>query len=270
MAMARDYGPILRRDPTVQSSMQRFIAGMEKGDLRASGMGVGEVSDKGRKKKEAYLARLGIKPKKLGEWDVNHMQPGDKFAGTVEHPELGKVDIKVEIGEGGKAEWVSTKGEFDESAEVVQDHPVEQEPGDQRNRDIAAYIFSKFNYDWRDFDGPMPTKEDVAHIELAGLQLWFRQVASVDGYPTEEEYNEAVTDKSKGMSLDDFLKFIVGEDPEYLDKTWDTVFTGRRLRIFSSVLELDGDFSKKTQGNIYGFATYKGEPGGEFNLALVK
>jgi len=113
----------------------------------------------------------------------------------------------------------------------------------------------------------MPTKEDVEYLDLPGMQLWFCQVASVDGYPSEEEYKAGCTDPSKGMSIDDFVKFV-SEDPTYLDVTFPSFYTGRRIRIFDSRLELDGDFSEKTQGNIIGFATYRGAPGGEFLLTL--
>jgi len=267
-----EYGPILGRDPTVQKALLKSLGLVEKGLLRSVRAGVAETSEKGEAKRAAYLAKLGIKPKKPKKWDVEHMAPGDKYGGYAEHPDFGRIDLKVTIDAAGVATWSSSKGNFaDEVVEVVQDHSIaDEQDQEQRKKDIAAYVFSKFNFAWRDYainNAPMPTKEDVEYLDLPGMQLWFLQVASVEGYPSEEEYKAGCTDPSKGMSIDDFVKFV-SEDPTYLDVTFPSFYTGRRIRIFDSKLQLDGDFSEKTQGNIIGFANYRGAPGGEFLLTL--
>jgi len=273
-ASPHEYDPILRRDPQVQKAVLKTIDLIEKGLLRAVRGGTADNTEKGDAKRAAYLAKLGIKPKKPKKWDVDHMAPGDRFGGYVEHPDFGKIDIKLQINAEGVATWSSSKGNFeDDVVEILQDHSVaDVQDQEQRKKDIAAYVFSKFNFAWREYainDGPRPTKEDVQYLDLPGMQLWFCQVASVDNYPPEEEYKAGCTDPSKGMSIDDFVKFV-NEDPTYLDVTFPSFFTGRRIRIFDSRLELDGDFSEKTQGNIIGFANYRGAPGGEFVLTLAQ
>lgn len=269
-AMERVYNPILRRDLYINKNMQRYITQQEKSELR-QGTGSGDVSDRAAKKKAAYLAKLGIKPKERDAWDCEHMKAGDNFAGFVEHPDFGRVDLTVNVNSYDEVTWSSKKGEFEETATMRQDHPIGGKSNpEQRKYDIAAYIFSKFNFRWRDFENMPPiTIEDVEHIDLPGLQLWFELVASVKGYPAEEEFKAACTDPSKGMSREDFVKFT-DEDPTYLDVTLPTHYTGRKIKIFDSELELDGDFSSKARGFIFGYATYKGKPGGEFTLSLVK
>lgn len=269
-----EYTPILGRDVVVQKALLKSLDLVEKGLLRSSRAGFAETSAKGEAKRAAYLAKLGIKPKKPKKWDVEHMGPGDTFGGYVEHPDFGRIDIKLEVDAEGAAKWSSAKGNFEnDPVEVLQDHSIaDEQDQEERKKDIAAYVFSKFNFAWRDYainGAPMPTKEDVEYLDLPGMQLWFCQVASVDGYPSEEEYKAGCTDPSKGMSLDDFVKFV-SEDPTYLDVTFPSFYTGRRIRIFDSRLELDGDFSEKTQGNIIGFASYRGAPGGEFLLTLAQ
>merc|ERR1712224_579411 len=154
---------------------------------------------------------------------------------------MGRIDIKLTVDSYDKVSWSSVKGQFDTTAKMMQDHPFASE-GDLRKMDQAAYIFSKYNFRWRDFEGPMVTKEDVEHIDLKGIQFWFEMGASLKDYPSEEEYKTACTDPSKGMSREDFIQFTA-EDPTYLDVTMPTwQNTNRRVRIFDSDLELDGDF----------------------------
>lgn len=266
----RVYNPILRRDPKKNAALDRFLGQVEKLQARAKG---GADGDLARAKKLAYLAKLGIQKKESGPWDAEHMKAGDKFGGYVEHPKLGKIDIKLVVDSYDKVTWSSVKGEFDRTAKMAQDHPIALE-GDLRKMDQAAYIFSKFNMRWRDFKGPMVTKEDVEHIDLKGLQFWFELVASVKDYPSEEEFTAACTDPSKGMSREDFIKFTA-EDPTYLDVTMPTWRnTIRRIRMFDSDLELDGDFMEKARGTIAGFASWQGfedfDNSGTFELKLLE
>jgi hypothetical protein len=266
--MERNYQPILRRDPAKMKSISKYVSAAEKLLFREEG--TGEISQSGKAKKLAYLAKLGITPKKEAAWDISHMKAGDQFAGFVEHPEMGRLDVKVEVKSQTEAYWYSRNKEFEGAATIVQDHPFAAE-GPQRKLDIAGYIFSKFNMRWRNFEEPAPSFDDVQYLDLEGLQFFFKLCASVENYPPQDMFNEACADPSKGMTREEFVAFTDDpRQPEYLDEVLPTFYTGRRIKIFDSQLELEGDFSTNARGYILGFVSYLEEDGGKFQLTLAK
>merc|ERR1712048_1317287 len=133
---------------------------------------------------------------------------------------------------------------------------------------MGAYIFSKYNPKWRNFDEDVPSDEELQYLPLAGLRLFFRLVAKVDDFPSESDFNAACADPSKGMTLDEFLKFTVGEDPSYLENGWKEVYTGRRIQFGDDDIQFDGNFIQDCPGAIFGFVAVKGTPGGIFEMDL--
>jgi len=274
---AFDYDPILRRDPKVQANLQRWINQQAKLQVRQSGMPEAAVKDAERAaaKKAAYLAKLGIAVKEKtaqAPWDENHIAPGDVFKGYIEHPALqdGKrLDLRIVVEPSGKeAIATSEKGDFQRTFTLSQDFPITAAKGADRDRDMAHYVFSKFNAQWRKWEEPLPPRESFDHLTLGGLRQFFKIVAKVDDYPPKEEFDAAASDPEKGLTIDEFLNYLQEDDPEYLDQSFIGVFTGRRVQFNDGSFNLDGDFSTKFRGAILGYAKYNGQVDGTFALQL--
>lgn len=269
------YDTILRRDPTMNGNMQRFIKQQLKLVYRQTGGQTGGGGDDERKWET--LKRLGLadKIKKPRPWHLDHLKPGDIYRGWFEHPGVNKGDrVKIELvvsdDDVKVGTWKSEDGMSlkPESVKISQDFPVETEKGMQRNKDIAAYLFHKFNMKWRDFRNPLPSGEELEHIDLRGLRIFFDQVAQVE-YPSEEEFNEVCSDPSKGMHMSEFLDWIMADQPDYLEETVIGFYTGRRFRVTDGDLQLDGDFQDDVPGLIAGYAEFQGAGEGLFVLQLA-
>jgi len=236
-------------------------------------------TDADLKKKAAYFAKLGlankfVDPATIPPWHLNHLSPGDVFEGTFEHPEMyggEKMDLTLTVSSPTQGKIESDKGKIEETVEIMQDFPIAFEPGEARTLDQAHYIFCKFNSGWRDFDGPLPAEEECfSHLTHGMLQLWFEQATQVAGFPSEAEFRESAADPDKGMTMEEFLKYTTGEDPEYLDKTFKGIFTGRRIQLTEDDMEFDGDFVPDATGSIFGYMLFKGREGGQFEISLRK
>jgi len=259
------YEPILRRDPTTNVNMQRWIqqqrqlvARQTKSDLQRRFL---EKRGLGDKLKAAQAAK---------PWHWNHLKPGDVFRGWFEHPDFEggrRINVELTVTAEGEGKWVAQALEYEGQLQINQDHWISTEAGEQRDNDIAAYVFSKFNMKWRDFDQGYPTAEEVERIGLEGLRMFFKQTSEVE-YPEEDEFNKVAADPAKGMTKEEFIKWIKGDNPEYLDVSLPTVFTGRRVRFQDDDVVLDGDF-QDTGGMILGYTEYAGTTGGLFSLRLL-
>merc|ERR1712014_119934 len=96
----------------------------------------------------------------------------------------------------------------------------------------------------------------------------------VEGYPSQEEYEQNCADPPKGMTRTEFFNFLNDQDPEYLGQTFPTVYNGRRLQIYDQKLYFDGDFQEirsETAGDglILGFVSLDDVGGGTFKLKLT-
>jgi len=273
-------GPILRRDPTDNANMQRWISQQVRLVRRQAGVREQDTADKMAARKAAYLAKLGLgdKAKEVKEakprpWHLDHMVEGDVFKGTFQHPTINlgsAVDVLLTVTSPTTGTWKSVKGDFEADVQIDQDFPIAHEKGEARNEAMAAYIFNKFNAGWRSFGKPMPSAEELEYLSLGGMRMFFKQVAEVDNFPEEADFNEGAADPEKGMTKAEFLKYILDEDPEYLEGSFPNVFTGRRVRVGDEDLLLDGDFQPEAPGWIFGYAYIEGKGGGSFNLELVK
>jgi len=278
--LARDASkydePILRRDPFVQENMQRWIGQQVKLARREEGIRQDDDADKAAARKAAYLQRLGLGDKiqaagSKPAWHLDHIKAGDRFEGYFSHPDLSRgdrLDLTFVATSDTEGTWSSEKAGFEQDVTIRQDFAITFDQGPERDMDLTSYIFHKFNMQWRDFDGPYPSADDLEYLSLKGTQLWFKYVAEVDGFPSEEDYRASCADPDKGMTKEEFLQFIKEDDPEYIDNTFLNVFTGRRINLFDSDLLLDGDFQKEAINHIYGYASYEGKPGGLFELIL--
>ncbi|CAE7380246.1 unnamed protein product [Symbiodinium pilosum] len=231
-------------------------------------------------RKQLYLKKLGLdkKAEELDQkklrpaWHLPHIVAGDKFVGNFQHPDLFRgeqVDLKFTATSDTEAQIFSKRGDIDDIVNFKQDFPIAFEPGEQKDQDMTAYTFHKFNEQWRDFKQPLPTDEECQHISLPMLQLFFKQVAGVEDFPSEGEYAENCADATKGMTREEFLKYLREESPDYLEKSFPGVFTGRRFQFSDGRLAFDGDFQIQGDNLIYGFVTLAGAPGGTFSLELV-
>lgn len=261
--------------------MQKWIGQQLRLYNRQAGNRERDTQDQMAARKAAYLAKLGLGAKaqevkeatKKRPWHIDHMVAGDVFQGTIEHPDIArgdKIDLTLTVASPTGGTWVSNKGQFEGDFEIEQDFAIEFEKGQARDETMAAYIFNKFNMGWRDFGGPMPKSEDLEHLSLRGLRMFFYQVAEVDGFPEESVFKENAADPEKGMTIAEFVKYIKDDDPNYLESTFPNVYTGRRVRIGNEDLLLDGDFQVEADGVIYGYAYVDGKPGGAFSLELAK
>lgn len=229
-------------------------------------------------KKAAYLRKLGLADKvkaatAIAPWDIGHVAPGDVFQGFFEHPDINggdRMDISFEVTSDSEGSWSSERAGFDADVTIRQDFPLTFEQGPERDLDLASYIFHKFNMKWRDFEGPYPTTDELEYLQLPGMQLYFKFVAEVDGFPDEGTFRESCADPDKGMTKAEFLDFIKSDDPEYIEKTFMNIFTGRRIKIEDGELTLDGDFQKEALNHIFGYVSFEGRPGGTFELVLKK
>jgi len=267
--------PIRRRDGFVQENMQRWIK--QQVTLVKKQEGVSTLdAEKAAEKKAAYLAKLGLgdKLKDVGPkplWHLAHIRGGDVLEGFFSHPEIqggDRLDLAFKAKSDTAGTWTSEKGGFENDVELRQDFPIAFEEGPKQDMDMTAYIFHKFNMQWRDFDGPYPTADELEHLSLKGMRMWFKQVAEVEGFPSEEDFAAACADPAKGMTKEEFQEFILGDDPEYIASTFKSIFTGRRVHFVDSKegLLLDGDFQKEAVNHVFGYVTVGGRPGGTFEL----
>ncbi|CAK9013369.1 unnamed protein product [Durusdinium trenchii] len=271
------YKPILRRDPKLNVKLQAWIRQQLRLVKRQEAGGFSEPNER----KRLYLKKLGL-DKKADEleqqklqppWHLNHIVAGDKFVGYFQHPELfdgEQLDLTLEAVSESEGTMISKRGDFDETMKLEQDYPIAFQSGEQKDNDMAAYTFHKFNEGWRNFETPMPSEADCQHLTLPMLRLFFKQVADVEGFPSESEFAESCTDASKGMTREEFLTYLRAESPDYLEKSFKGIFTGRRLRLRDETLDFDGDFQSDAKNLIYGFVSFNGKPGGTFNLELTK
>eukprot|EP00933_Yihiella_yeosuensis_P064177 TRINITY_DN6752_c0_g1_i4.p1 TRINITY_DN6752_c0_g1~~TRINITY_DN6752_c0_g1_i4.p1 ORF type:complete len:340 (-),score=59.93 TRINITY_DN6752_c0_g1_i4:139-1158(-) len=272
------YTAIQRRDKVTEANMNKYIKQMLKVRKRElSSASTGEAWSASDEKKAAYLKRLGlgnkIKQKDPKPWHFEHIAAGDTFEGNFEHPGLNsgtRVDLVLEVTSPTEGVLSSQRGGFESDVKIEQDFSIAYEKGEQRDQDITAYVFQKYNRQWRDFSSPLPTDEEMQYLSHGGLQLFFFQAAEVEYFPPEEDFRKACADPEKGMTRAEFLAYIRAEDPDYLDKTLKAIFTGRRLRLSSTDFDLQGDFQDIYFGMMVGYAKFEGKPGGLWSLDLVK
>lgn len=257
---------ILRRDPLVNENMQRFV----KLNLKVTKR---QVGTRQRDAAMARLAKLGLADKiqvSSGIWHDKHPAVGDVYSGYYTHPDDSddmevRTPVEITITGEGTADWKENedfgKATFQSDFAIIDD------------RDRAMYLFNKFNLQWRDFSKPVPTPEELEYVSLSGLRKFFEQVASVQGFPSEEEFSGACADPSKGMTLDEFLAWLAADDPAYLSKTFKDIYTGRRIRFETEetgrYIVLDGDFQNDVDGVIIGYMELEGKTGGSFNVKLT-
>ena len=179
------YQPILRRDPTVNLNMQKYIGQQLRLVKRQEAGGFSNPTER----KQLYLKKLGLdkKAEELDQkklrpaWHLPHIVAGDKFVGNFQHPDLFRgeqVDLKFTATSDTEAQIFSKRGDIDDIVNFKQDFPIAFEPGEQKDQDMTAYTFHKFNEQWRDFKQPIPTDEECQHISLPMLQLFFKQAGS--------------------------------------------------------------------------------------------
>jgi|Transcript_34164 hypothetical protein len=275
--------PIRRRDGFVQENMQRWIKQQTVVVKREMGVRGDSDTEKAQERKAAYLKKLGLGNKIAGAlgpkpaWHLEHVRAGDVLEGFFSHPDIDggdRLDLSFTATSDTAGTWSSEKGGFENDVEIRQDFPIAFEAGPQQDMDMTSYIFNKFNMKWRDFEkSPYPTADELEHISLKGMQMWFKQVAEVEGFPDEETFASSCADASKGMSKEEFLDFIRADDPDYIKNTFANVFTGRRMNLVDAgegQLVFDGDFTKEAENHIFGYVTFAGRPGGTFELILRK
>ncbi|CAL1133062.1 unnamed protein product [Cladocopium goreaui] len=271
------YKPILRRDPILNKELQTWMRQQLRLVKRQEAGGFSNTVDR----KKLYLQKLGLdkKAEELDQkqfrppWHLKHVVAGDKFVGTFQHPDLyrGEVlDLTFEASSDTEANIFSKRGDLDDTVTLQQDYPIAFESGEQKDNDMAAYTFHKFNAKWRDFDGPMPSEDDCQYLTLPMLQKFFNQAAGVEGFPTADEFAENCADSSKGMTKEEFLAYLRAESPDYLEKSFPGIYTGRRLRFTDGKLIFDGDYQEIGDNLIYGFISFDGKPGGTFSMELTK
>lgn len=266
------YATIQRRDYETNEKLKRWVRQQIRLNQRQEAGGAA-LNDAAR---AAYLQKLGlgdkIKAAKAKQpWHLNHMKAGEVYVGFIEHPDVRagmRTDIALTVQSPTQGMLECPRANFEGSVDIEQDFPITFEPGEQRDQDIAAYIFQKYNNKWRDFEGAIPVDADMQHLSLPELQLFFFQVAEVKNFPPEDVFREACSDPEKGISRADFLKFIKDQDPEYLETLFSTYHTGRRFRLIGDVIELQGDFHPDEDGFIHGYGKLEGKPGAAFMLEL--
>jgi len=274
----RALGPIIRRDPQINKSLQQWVRQQLRVLNREAGKREKDTTDKENARKAAYLARLGLGEKankalaKKKPWHLSHLVEGDVLGGSFEHPAIAggaKVDLRLTVTSSAGGTWVSTKRGFESEFELQQDFPIVWEKGEARDESMVTYIFNKYNAGWRNLQEPMPDATSLEHLSLQGLRMFFGDVAQVEGFPDEAEWKGAVADPDKGMTKAEFVKYIKDEDDNYLESAFPNVYTGRRVRFSGEELMLDGDFQASANGKVLGYTFFKGEAGGTFALSLA-
>lgn len=258
--------PILRRDPKVNENLQKFVQLQVKLSQRQAGIRQQSAA-------RARLAKLGlldkIKSVNTGLWHDGHPAVGDVFTGFWSHPEDSddmeiRNPVEITITGEGEAKWKEVE-DFG-TAKFQSDFSIKDD------RDRAMYVFNKFNPVWRDFTKPPPVGEELEHISLDGLRIYFSQVAKVQGFPSEDDFKKNCADPSKGMTMDEFITWLAADDPAYLSRTFSDVYTGRRIRFetkdVGKYIVMDGDFQNDAEGIIIGYMELDGDKGGTFNLKL--
>lgn len=276
------YNPINRRDPADQNKMQRWILQQLRLEKRQQSGGISPTLAR----KQAYLRSVGLNDQAdaLGKalegpaWHIPHLVAGDVFEGNFDHPNLKagqSLDLVLTVTSPEEGVLESRRGSFEKTVYLSQDFPIPHEPGPEKDEAMVRWIFHKYNPVWRSFDETPPQDEDMQHIPLRMMQLLFAQATEVEGFPSQQEFNETCADPEKGMTRAEFLSYLNNEDPEYLGKTFPAVYNGRRLQIYDQNLFFDGDFqvpSTETAGEnlILGFVSYDDNAGGTFKLELRK
>jgi len=237
-------------------------------------------------KKQAYLRSLGLNDKAdaLGKgldgpaWHLPHMVAGDIFEGNFEHPDLKagqSLDLTLTVTSPEEGVLVSRRMDLEKTVYLSQDFPIPHDPGPDRTEAMVRWIFHKYNPVWRSFDETPPQDEDMQHVPLRLLQLFFEQATEAEGFPSQQEFNENCADPEKGMTRAEFLNFLNGEDPTYLDQVFPAVYNGRRLQIYDQNLFFDGDFQEirtetACENLILGFVSLDDKSGGTFKLELTR
>eukprot|EP00930_Biecheleria_cincta_P021202 TRINITY_DN15773_c0_g1_i1.p1 TRINITY_DN15773_c0_g1~~TRINITY_DN15773_c0_g1_i1.p1 ORF type:complete len:309 (+),score=60.37 TRINITY_DN15773_c0_g1_i1:42-968(+) len=276
------YNPINRRDPNDQKNLQKWVLQQLRLEKRQLAGGISSTVAK----KQAYLRSLGLydKAEALGKsleapaWHLPHMVPGDVFEGNFEHPRLKaaqSLDLSLTVTTPEEGVLESRRGDFQKTVYLSQDFPIPHDPGPEKDEAMVRWIFHKYNPVWRSFDETPPQDEDMQHIPFRMLQLFFQQATEVEGFPSQQEFNDNCADPEKGMTRAEFLSYLNNDDAEYLGKTFPTVYTGRRLQIYDQNLFFDGDFQvprSETAGEnlILGFVSFDDVGGGTFKLELTK
>lgn len=263
------YGPLVRRDSGVETSMQGFLKMQTKIDER---MASGGFTQKGKSR----LIALGLADKVAAmeaPWHEKHIVPGDQFQGFFMHPNFeggNKVEVAIVMNTPFTGSWEAVRGgEFEGPIEILQDHAITVAKGEERNQDMAAWVFSKYSRKWRNFGAPLPTPEELEYIDLPSLQYFFLAMASVDGYPPEEEYVAAIADPAKGMTRNEFINWLESQETGYLDKAFGEMYGTRRFQMRAGGMVFDGDFLKP-QGRIAGYVEFNRKPGGQFQFTLAQ
>lgn len=261
------YGPLVRRGSDVEASLQQYLTMQVKIDERQSS---GGFTEKGKNR----LIALGLADKVAqmeAPWHEKHIVAGDQFQGFFEHPNFeggNKVEVAVVFDGPYTGSWEAVRGgEFEGPIEIIQDHAITVKKGPERNQDMAAWVFSKYSRQWRDFRAPLPSPSQLEYIDLPSLQYFFLAMASVDGYPPEEEYVAAIADPAKGMSRDEFINWLESQETGYLDKAFGEMYGTRRFQMRAGGIVFDGDFLKPF-GRIAGYVDFNGKTGGNFQLTL--
>jgi len=217
-----------------------------------------------------------ILAKRKVAWHLNHPAVGEVWEGYLDHPDLqggARVDIALVLDQTdpSKAMMSSVAGGFEGPVDVQPDFPISADYP-QRLEDMTAYMFMKMNPIWRDFEQAVPSDEDCSRLPLFALRAFFAQV-SVDNdvvYPSVEEFDKVCAEPAKGMSREEFVKWVLADDPNYMESAFPKVDTGRRIQISEEDFVLDGDFQEEAPGYIVGFVDFQGNPGGEKGKFILK
>lgn len=276
------YNPINRRDPNDQKNLQKWILQALRLEKRQQAGGVTPTLAK----KQAYLRSLGLfeKADALSKgidgpaWHIPHMVAGDVFEGNFDHPNLKagqSLDLTLTVTSPEEGVLESRRGGFQKTVYLSQDFPIPHEPGPEKDEAMIRWVFHKYNPVWRSFDETPPQDEDMQHIPLRMLQIFFEQATEVEGFPSEEEFKQNCADPEKGMSRAEFYSFLNDEDPEYLGNTFPSIYNGRRLQIYDQNLFFDGDFQVPRtelagENLILGFVSFDDVGGGTFKLELTQ
>lgn len=263
----RAFEPINRRDLNLVPKIERYIGQQ----VAIEGRWTTATTGRDIAKKKRKLEKLGLFERakmldkiQLRPWHIEHLAAGDVLEGVIQHDSLTKgqrVKFLMNITSPTTGVWDIPETDLAGNVKIEQDFSIESIPGERRNRDMAAWLMQKYNSKWRDFEGPLPSSADLERINLQDLRLFFKDAAQVDDFPSEEEYGSNCANPEKGMTLDEFLKYVLSDRDDYLASIFPTLYWGRRLKISDGSLTLEGDFQEKVIGIIVGFSIYEGKTG---------